>query len=117
MCHTEIMGVSCPQLASIYLFLSIDTLVTISNVEEIVLLMMFLVEGAHSGTGGRDYIVDKEEECIFRSKVDPLANEKVELANRQVRWNQVFLLVQVTNPCFWGLLHNNLISKNKKSEK
>jgi hypothetical protein len=49
--------------------------------------MMFLVQGSHGSTCWRNDIVNEEEESIFRSEVDPLADQKVELANSQIRWN------------------------------
>jgi len=67
-----------------------------------------LVECAHRGTGGGYHIVDKEEQCILWAQVNPLANEEVELADGQIRWYQVFLLVQVRHPSLRRFLNNHL---------
>lgn len=69
---------------------------------------MFLVDGGECCTRRGDLIVDKEEESLLRAEVDSLPDEEVELANSQVRGNQVFLLVQVTDPCLGSFLHNDL---------
>lgn len=34
----------------------------------------YLIELAHSGTGGRDGVIDKEEEGIFWPQVDPFSD-------------------------------------------
>lgn len=45
---------------------------------------VYLVKIAHGGAGGWNHIVDEEEQSVFRTQVDTLANEKVELADGQV---------------------------------
>lgn len=40
--------------------------------------------------------------------MNPLANEKVELANGQIRGYQIFLFIQIANPGFWRFLHYHL---------
>jgi len=67
-----------------------------------------LVQCSHSCTRRRYHIVDKEEQSILRAQMDPLANEKIELADSQVWRYKVLLLVQVCNSCFWWLLYNHL---------
>lgn len=67
----------------------------------------YLVEAAHGGGGGRNDIVDEEEESVLRPEADPLPDEEVKLANCQVRGNEVFLLVQVSDPRLGRLLHDN----------
>lgn len=44
----------------------------------------YLVEGAHSGTGWGDHIIDEEEQGILRAQVDSLPYEEVELAYCEV---------------------------------
>lgn len=45
---------------------------------------MLLVQGSHRGASRRNDVVDEEEQSIFRSEVNPLANQKVKLAYSQV---------------------------------
>lgn len=88
--------------------ISVDTFITVSYVEEIVFFMMFLIQSSHCSTSWGDNIVDKEKEGILWSQVNSLADQEVELANSQVWWDQVFLLIQITNSSFWCLFDNNL---------
>ena len=67
-----------------------------------------LVEGAHGCTRRRNDVVDEEEECVFGSKVNALANEEVELSDGQVGWHEILLLVEITYSCFRRFLHNHL---------
>merc|ERR1712156_740787 len=69
--------------------------------------MVLLVQGAHGGGGGGDHVVHEEEESVLRSQADPLADEEVELADGEIRGNQVLLLVQVSDPGLGALLHND----------
>jgi len=89
------------------LFRSINIFFRVRNVEEVVFFMMFLIERAHCGWCWWDHIVNEEEQCIFWAQINSFANEEVELAYRQVGWNQILFLVQVTDACFWGLLYNH----------
>lgn len=53
---------------------SIDTFITIGYVEKIVFLMMLLIQGPHSSTSRRNYVIDKEKQSIFWSEVDSFAD-------------------------------------------
>ena len=66
-----------------------------------------MVECSHGGRGGRECVVDEEEEGVLRPQADPLPDEEVELADRQVRGDKVLLLVQVAQPRLRGLLHDH----------
>lgn len=91
----------------------IHALITVGNVEEKVLFMMFLVQQSHGSWGGWNDVVYKEEESILGSQVDSFPNEEVKLAHCQIRRDEVFLLVQISYSGFWGFLHNNLKTNNK----
>ena len=78
--------------------------------------MVFLVQGSHGRRGWRNQVVDEEEEGIFGLQVDPLSNQKVKLANSQVRGNQVLLLVKVSDPGLRCLLNDDLEDKNVKNQ-
>ena len=67
----------------------------------------YLIECSHGGRGGGECVVDEEEECVLRPQADPLPDEEVELSDRQVRGDQVLLLVQVAQPRLRGLLHDD----------
>ena len=71
----------------------------------------YLVEGTHGSTGWGNHIVDEEEESVFWSQMDAFADEKVKLSNSQIRGNQVFFLVQISNTSFGSFLHNYLFGK------
>ena len=66
-----------------------------------------LVKRSHGGAGGRDDVVDEEEERVFGSEVDSFSDEEVELADGQVGRNQIFLFVQVADASLRRLLHNH----------
>lgn len=63
---------------------SVDALVAVGDVEEKVLFPVLLVQGADGRRGRGNDVVDEEEECVFRSQLDSLSNEEVELADGQV---------------------------------
>ena len=78
-------GLKCQRRAAS--LLSVDALVRVGDVEEEVFLVVLLVEAAHGGRGGRDHVVDEEEEGVFGAEGDALADQEVELAHRQVGGN------------------------------
>merc|ERR1719367_1310569 len=92
---------------NISLLFSVCALVRVGDVQEEVLFVVLLIECSHGGRGGRECVVDEEEECVLRPEADPLPDEEVELSDRQVRGDQVLLLVQVAQPRLRGLLHDD----------
>jgi len=86
---------------------SIHTLVTVGYVQEKVLFMVFLIKGSHGCRCWWDDVVDKKEEGILWSKMNSFPDEEVELTDSQIRWNQILLLVQVSNTSFWSFLNNH----------
>ncbi len=74
--------------------------------------MTHLVKRSHGGRRRRNRIVDKEEKGLFRTKMDPLADQKVKLTHSQVRGNQVLLLVHFIDPSLGSLLNNHLNNKD-----
>ena len=77
---------------------SVDGLVRIGDVEEVVFFVVLLVERPHGGRGGRDHVVDEKEEGVLGPQRHTLADQEVELAHRQVRRHQILLLVQFGDP-------------------
>ena len=67
----------------------------------------YLVEGPHGSRGGRECVVDEEEERVLGPEADALPDEEVELADGEVGRHQVLLLVQVAQSCFGRLLHDH----------
>jgi len=92
---------------SIFL-ISVDTLIAVGNVKEIVFLVVFLIECAHGGASWRNDVVDKEEQGVFGSQMNPFADQEVKLSHRQVGRNQILLFVQIANPGFRSFLNNYL---------
>ena len=58
---------------------------------------MLLVDAAHEGGRGREDLVDKDEDGLFGRELDALANNIDELADGEVRGDEVFLLVDGGN--------------------
>jgi len=69
--------------------------------------MVLLIKGSHGGRGRGNHIVDKKEKRIFWSETDPLPDEEVELADCEIRRDQVLLLIQVSDTSLGRLLHNH----------
>jgi len=86
---------------------AVHRFVRVSDVEEKVFFVVLLVEAAHGGRGGGDDVVDEEKEGVLRPQTDPLPDQEVELAHRQVRGHQVLLLVQLGDPGLGRLLHDD----------
>jgi len=77
---------------------SVDGLVGVGDVEEVVFFVVLLVERPHGGRGGRDHVVDEKEEGVLGPQRHTLADQEVELAHRQVRRHQILLLVELGDP-------------------
>ena len=54
---------------------------------------MFLVDAAHEGSGRRQDLIDEDENCLLRRKLDTLANDIDKLSYGKVGRNEVLLLV------------------------
>jgi len=87
--------------------LSVCAFVRVGDIKKEVLLVVLLVKGSHGGRGGRECVVDEEEECVLRPEADPLPDEEVKLADGQVGGDEVLLLVEVAQPRLGGLLHDH----------
>jgi hypothetical protein len=88
--------------------LAINALVGVGDVQEEIFFVVFLVNASHRGRCRRNLIVHEEEQSFFGPKMDPLSNKEVKLANSQVRWDEIFLFVQVTDAGFRSLLDDDL---------
>ncbi len=63
------------------------------DVQETILVLVFLVDGAHQRRRRRQHLVDEDEDGLFRRQLDALADDIDELADGQVGGDQVLLLV------------------------
>ena len=54
---------------------------------------MLLVDGAHQRGGGGQHLVNKDEDGLLRRELDAFADDIHELANGEVGWDKVLLLV------------------------
>ena len=69
---------------------------------------MFLINRTHESCSRRKNFIDENEYCFFRSKFDAFTNDVAELSDRQVRWNEIFLLIDYRNIRFLNFLTNYL---------
>lgn len=60
---------------------SIHTFITVRYIKKEVLFVVFLVQLAHGGARGRNDVIDKKEQSVFRSQVDTFPNEKIKLTH------------------------------------
>lgn len=65
----------------------------IRNIEEPVFVLMFLVDAAHESGSRRQNFVDKNEDGLLGRELDPLSDDVAELADCQVRGDEILLLV------------------------
>ena len=65
---------------------------------------MLLVHSRHEGGIGRDSIGTEEEQGLFGCKLNPLADNIVELADGKIGRNQILLLVNFGDVAPIGLL-------------
>lgn len=65
----------------------------VRDVQEAVLVLVLLVYGGHEGRGRRQYLVDEDEDGLFRRKLNPLADHVDELAHGEICRDEVLLLV------------------------
>lgn len=54
---------------------------------------MLLIDAAHQSSCWRQHFVHENEDCLFRRKLDPLADYIDELSNCKVRGDEVLLLI------------------------
>ena len=67
------------------------------DVEEAILILVLLVDGTHERRRGREDLVDKDKDCLFRRELDAFADHVDKLPDRQVGGDEVFLLVNRRN--------------------
>lgn len=87
----------------------------IRDVQETILVLVFFVDAAHEGGRGREDLVDEDEDGLLRAELDALANNVDELADGQIRGDQVLLLVDCCNVGFLDLLADDLVQRHRQS--
>jgi hypothetical protein len=69
---------------------------------------VFLIDAAHQGSSRWQDFVDENENGLLGRELDALADDIDELANRQIRWDEVLLLVDGRDVALLNLLADNL---------
>ena len=88
-----------------------ETKQNVRDVEESVLVFVLLVDGAHQSRSRRKYLIDEDENGLLWRELDALSDDIDELADSQIRWDQVLLLVDSCNIRLLDLLADNLSKK------
>jgi len=65
----------------------------VGNVQETILVLVFLVDGAHKRRGRRQHLIDEDEDGLLWGELNTLADDVDELANGEVGGHEVLLLV------------------------
>ena len=58
-----------------------------------ILVLVLLIDAAHQGGGRRQDLVDEDEDGLLGGQLDALADHVHELANGEVGWHEVLLLI------------------------
>lgn len=82
----------------------------VRDVKEAVLVLVLLVYRAHKSSSGWQDLIDEDEDGLLRRQLDALADHVDELANGEIRWYQVLLLIDGSNVRLLDLLADNLSS-------
>lgn len=80
------------------------------NVQEPVLVLVLLVDGAHQRSSWGKDLVDEDEDGLLRAELDALANHVDELAHGEICWNEILLLVDSSDVRLLDLLADDLYS-------
>lgn len=72
---------------------------------------MLLVDAAHEGSSWRQDLIDEDEDGLLRGELDALADDVDELADGEVGWYEVLLLVDGRNIALLDLLADDLDGK------
>jgi len=98
-CSTQTRGLcqreKCTRHRSTFFTESILT--GIGDIQEAVLVLVFLVDGAHERSGGWQDFIDEDEDGLFWRELDALADDVDKLADSEVCWNKILLLIDGRN--------------------
>lgn len=84
--------------------------VDVRDVQEPVLVLVLLVDGAHQRSSWGKDLVDEDEDGLLRAELDALANHVDELAHGEICWNEILLLVDSSDVRLLDLLADDLHS-------
>lgn len=84
--------------------------VDVRDVQEPVLVLVLLVDGAHQRSSWGKDLVDEDEDGLLRAELDALANHVDELAHGEICWNEILLLVDSSDVRLLDLLADDLYS-------
>ena len=59
----------------------------IRDIQETVLVLVFLVDAAHERSGGWQHLIDEDEDRLLGAQLNALADDIDELTDSQVCWN------------------------------
>jgi hypothetical protein len=71
---------------------------------------VFLVDATHKGSCWGEHLIDEDEDSLLGGELDSLADDVDELADGQVGWHQVLLLVDGRDVALLDFLANNLFA-------
>ena len=70
---------------------------------------MLLVDRAHQSRSWWQNLINEDEDSLLWRKLDPLANHIDKLANGEISWDQILLLVDSRNVRLLDFLTDDLI--------
>lgn len=73
-----------------------------------ILVLVLLVDGRHQRGGWREDLINEDEDGLIGGQLDALADDVDELADGEVCWHQVLLLVDGGDVALLNLLADDL---------
>lgn len=86
--------------------LPINRFVAVHDVQEAVFVVVLLIYLAHGVGRGWYRAVDEEEQRFLGAQINALSDDENKLAHCELRWHQIFFLVNIRNASFWAAFHN-----------
>jgi hypothetical protein len=74
-----------------------------------ILVLVLFVDAAHESSGGREDLIDEDEDGLLRRKLNSLANNVDELAYGEICGYEVLLLIDRSDIALLDLLANDLL--------
>jgi len=74
------------------------------DVKETVLVLVLLVDAAHQRSGRRQNLIDEDEDGLLWAQLDALPNHIDELANCEIRGDEILLLIDRRDVGLFNLL-------------
>lgn len=85
----------------------------IRDVKETIFVLVLFVNTAHERSCRRQDLIDEDEDGLFRRKLDTLADDVDELADREVCRNKILLLINGSDVRFLDLFTDNLLNRSQ----